>query len=361
VVLDDLGFNIFLSINCISEDLSPLGKDFFRAMSVPQDYFKISSDDFGNELFESIVLAKDLFHQTIDIKIKYTERPPKEEYGLNVQVTYTTVAVEPEPEPEPEPPVEPTLPPAMNRILVSSTDYHMEDDIKIVPIRYVEQPSATEVQNAQEMGEIFGDVSNVSATSAEWLSLAAALAGQDPSGTFLRFAQGTKLITRHRMISVNHGLLLRTYLKEANEKFDKPSELSEAEILANTNGNKFKFTKFKAPLNIFETRTIQIALYLFCWLLKLYTLFIIHTVNKTMKTTKFQCYFVLYQQKIHFIFFQMVVLDIWYTGLRTVFHTNSDYKIGVKLISMLCVTLSFFDLIEIWHKSSNYVIKQAQI
>lgn len=52
----------------------------------------------------------------------------------------------------------------------------------------------------------------------------------------------------------------------------------------------------------------------------------------------------------------MIVLDIWYTGFRTIFHTNSDYNITVKLLTMLCVIFTFFDLIEIWHKSSNYHI-----
>lgn len=153
------------------------------------------------------------------------------------------------------------------------------------------------------MGDMVGSVSSISGSGAEYLSVVAIFGGMDPAGTFNKFAQGTKLITRHRMIGVNHGLLLRTYLTQANEPFDKPTEMTEQELLTHTTGNKYKFTRFKSPISIFEFRMYHLILYLVCWLAKFYTFFIISSVSKSLKTNKFQCYFVLYQQRLHFISF----------------------------------------------------------
>jgi hypothetical protein len=57
----------------------------------------------------------------------------------------------------------------------------------------------------------------------------------------------------------------------------------------------------------------------------------------------------------------VVVLDVWYIGLRTIFHTKADYDYLIKSITVLCTLLTFYDLLEIWSKGSKYTIKEAEV
>lgn len=403
IFLDQNNFDVVLSIHVLTEQREPLDFDYFKRLKIREGEFKISSPDFEKAKFKEVKLSKNLRKGTLEAGIIYTEKPNLSEYRLNVQVPNNT---EEESEanststsggesssssssrrgesgPSITVPSEGDRVSSSNRreesgpsiivpsqrdtgggsfslrhrlLLKANSDYSIEHDIKTVKINSIDQPTPKEIDNADKLGHAYGSLSNVSSKSAEALSYFAVLSGLDPSGMLFQFAQGTKLITRHRMISVNHGTLLRTYLKQANEPFDKPTDASESELLRQSNGNKYKFTKFGSTLNLFEFHLIQLILYFICWLAKLYSFWIIHSVSKNLKVTKFQCHFILFQQRFHFISFQIIVLDIWYTGLRTVFHTNSDYNLAVKILSMLCILLTFFDLLEIWYKSSNYYI-----
>jgi hypothetical protein len=195
----------------------------------------------------------------------------------------------------PTPPPPPILPPMVqtnNRRLQAVSSFSMEDEIKTTAVQNIEYPSEDELEEAEELGSAAGVAAVFGSTGAEYVGFLATISGLDQSGLFVQFAQGTKLVTRHRMVGVNHGLLLRTFFRKSNENIDPISELSVKEILTLTNGNKQKFTKFRAPLSLLEFKMIPMIVYLFSWILKFISMAIIAKVSRKLKTSKFECYFI---------------------------------------------------------------------
>ena len=109
----------------------------------------------------------------------------------------------------------------------------------------------------------------------------------DPYFSLIKFAQGTKLVTRHRFIGIEHGRLFTAYQSKANQRFDRISKLSFNELYRASNGYKSKFTQFKSPITMFEYKTVHVVFYLFAWCVKLVGFWIIGRVAKKKKVSKF--------------------------------------------------------------------------
>lgn len=125
----------------------------------------------------------------------------------------------------------------------------------------------------------------------------------DPTFSLIKFIQGTKLVTRHRFVGVEHGRLFTAYQTQANQRFDHMSKLSFNEIYSAQNGYKSKFTVFRSPVSMFEYKTIPVIIYLFAWLLKVISYVVINRVAARKEVSKFHCYFILVQQKFSFLMF----------------------------------------------------------
>lgn len=136
------------------------------------------------------------------------------------------------------------------------------------------------LESSKTLGNTLGNLNSHASTGAEVGSLLISAVAADPGGLMIKFAQGTKLLTRLRFISIDHGLILRSFLKVANEKYDKQSTHSEVELHEFTNGYKFKFTKFRQPISIFEYKLYHMTFYLVMWILKFYSYFLINKVKK---------------------------------------------------------------------------------
>ena len=173
----------------------------------------------------------------------------------------------------------------------------------------------------------------------------------DPSLSLIKFAQGTKLVTRHRFIGVEHGRIFTAYQTKANQRFDRMSKNTFNELYRASNGYKDKFTRFKSPITMFEYKTVHVVLYLLAWLLKLAGFWVAERVAKDKKASKLQCHFVNYQQKFSFLVFQLIVIDLWFFGIRNIFHTDREYMPFQKFLAIACVLLSVFDILEIIQKT----------
>jgi hypothetical protein len=75
----------------------------------------------------------------------------------------------------------------------------------------------------------------------ELLSLIGAFFAMDPSGLLMKFSQIVKLTSRLRMINVDFGPFLTIFLDSLGLMFDKPTKLSNNEIVMLQNGDKGKF------------------------------------------------------------------------------------------------------------------------
>ena len=226
-----------------------------------------------------------------------------------------------------------------------------ENGTKTVEVRNIQYPTDEEVESASRLSSMLGFANAAQSDVVDAGLLVLGFTPFDPYFSLVKFAQGTKLVTRHRFIRVEHGRLFTAYQSKANQRFDRMSNLSFNEIYRASNGYKSKFTLFRSPITMFEYKTVHVVFYLLGWILKLIGHLIAERVAKKQKVSKFECYFVNYQQKYSFLVFQLIVIDLWFFGLMNIFHTDAEFKPFQKFLAIVCVLLSVFDIMEVIQKT----------
>lgn len=166
----------------------------------------------------------------------------------------------------------------------------------------------------------------------------------------------SRLYTRLRVVNINYGAVMNTYFYECASKVDKPSEKGINHIRNNSDGTNGKFTAYMVPLEVFEFSLIKLILYALSSIVKIVANLLLAKAKDARKITPGMCKFINFQQKLHFIFFNTIMLDLMFYGLRTISHTS----LGIleQLITMICVGFVVYDAAEIWHLSSLMKINQ---
>lgn len=103
------------------------------------------------------------------------------------------------------------------------------------------------------------------------------------------------------------------------EKEQSKASSGNSRILATTTIKP----RFKYILLVGE---IKYWAYLVSWTLKLVGIWMISEFRKKKKIIIGQVNFIRWQRKIHFVLFNINVLDMMYFGTRSIFHTSTDYK-----------------------------------
>jgi hypothetical protein len=120
-----------------------------------------------------------------------------------------------------------------------------------------------------------GSTNQVAGKTAEYVSLALGSLGLDPTGSFLKFSQMNKLISRFRFFKIEFGILLTKFFQTSADNYDPESTLGEKYILEHTKGFLGKFNEEKVSLTIFEKEWINIMIYITAWILKSQTFVIL--------------------------------------------------------------------------------------
>jgi hypothetical protein len=195
-----------------------------------------------------------------------------------------------------------------------------------------------------------GGLTSVAGSSSEGLSLALTILNFDNSGLLLKFSQVNKLFSRYRMVNMNFGSLLTVYFQSSGEKYDKKTGKGINYLEENSRGFRGKFSYYHMPLDPFEYGLIKIIIYLVSFLVKLGLAYKLTKCKATKKISVKWCKIINLAQKIHFLIFNMVAIDLIYYGMRTVVH--SDLTLIFKLATYTCITFVVYDLVDIWQLSS---------
>jgi hypothetical protein len=100
---------------------------------------------------------------------------------------------------------------------------------------------------------------------------------------------------------------------------------------------------------------VNILIYLVAWLLKGISIIILEKAKKTQEITKAKCYFVFYSQKINFVSFNTIVIDLLFYGFRTLGHTRNLSFLEI-IGTLVVMFLALFDICEIWMLTTSVVI-----
>jgi hypothetical protein len=158
--------------------------------------------------------------------------------------------------------------------------------------------------------------------STNYVSYGLILLGIDPSLNSLKFSQMKKLLSRYRFLNINFGELLDIIFKINGEKYDPKSSLGDRHINSHSKGFKAKFTREKISLTIFEKDIVSILIYIIAWMLKFEAFIMLIIMNHTKKITRMQCYIIHFIQKIHFVAFNNIIMDLVFYSCRMMAQTR---------------------------------------
>lgn len=104
---------------------------------------------------------------------------------------------------------------------------------------------------------------------------------------------------------------------------------------------------------------IKFWMYLVSWLVKFYIYFKIHNIRERKDISLGVIKFINVARKFHFLLFNLTIIDIFFTGTRSLFHVEISKLISLQIFTTgIMYILLTFDLIEIaW--ISGHVLYRA--
>lgn len=199
----------------------------------------------------------------------------------------------------------------------------------------------------------------------EYISFVSVVFTADPSGVTLKFSQISKLISRLRLINVQFGELLGTFMDGMSKGYAEKNVNLDKSYL-NSNGNKAKIDFYGMRIFLFETDSffkdgLKIFFYLISWMLKFIAWRMVKNFKKTKKIGKYQVKFIQFQRKIHFVLFNITIIDVAYYGTRSLIHTEANQSNSFNLLLIaLCYSLYAWDLMDLAWVSSRARFRKTE-
>jgi hypothetical protein len=215
--------------------------------------------------------------------------------------------------------------------------------------------SQEDLDAAINQGNLIGTINLWTGSAAEYLSYLASFLSLDNSGNMFKFSQMAKILTKFRLLNINYGLLLTSYFRYSSLKYDPPSDKGMDYIRLQEDGSKAKFTTEQVELDLVAFLNVKFYIYVFSWILKIFSFKILRQAQAENSITKARCYFVHFSQKIHFVSFNIVAISMLTYGLRNIFHIGPDFTF-TKFVNILVLSLFIVDLCQIFVLTKNYFL-----
>ena len=384
----DLSFKIQLKESEFSfQELKNIKKTFTEN----KDFFELSGKlktanievDFDQRIEEDKSPSKSLY-----LRVNMTSRSgsfqkPTENdiIQLNVKNKLTVMSMDAEPD--------------FRSVLLKESQQTVEGNY------YVPQPPLSE--NVKQLSQGAGAVNSGSTSAATGFSVIFSLLAMDPNGLLLNLNNFLSLIKRFRFFGVNFGSNLEEFLdlmsggneeeggQQAEgsaensqnstktlrrvlaklrlgsgvqrlypgENFDSKEIYSEKSQprrkLSITNqesdkrGSRYKFDKYGVSVTLERTQLIKSTVYIISWYFKLIGIWIFHKMKKRRQISKLKVYYIFYQRRIHFVLFNISVMDLMFFCTRIILHRINDLnRVVLKAYCFFLMILLQIDLISIF-------------
>ena len=216
--------------------------------------------------------------------------------------------------------------------------------------RVTQKTDENTLKNTQSAGRAVSRVTESSSYVLNYGSLISSLINVDQSGSMLRMAQTTKLMSRMRLMGVNFGVYLQEFMDHAALSFGKPSEFTNDEFERRSPQRYAKFSEKAISLSLLEPRfRMPIFLYIGFSSLKWVLWGVLCLMERFEKLNKAFLKVFSMVKKIQFSLFNMAVLDVAFFGLRSLAHTKGGemkWDYFVAIICMVFGVLDFFEVIQ---------------
>ena len=200
------------------------------------------------------------------------------------------------------------------------------------------------LKQAETSGKAFSAVTDSSSYVINYGSLITSLINIDQSGSMLKMAQSTKLMSRMRLMGVNFGVYLQQFMDYAALSFDKPSDFSKDDFERRSPSRQGKFSEKGTSLSLIEAR-FRLPVFLYIGVSGLgWALWVVLCLMEEFETMNRTFLRVFSKVKnVQFSLFNMVVLDVAFFGLRSMVHTRGEVMKRGYFVALVCMFLAFLD------------------
>jgi hypothetical protein len=198
-------------------------------------------------------------------------------------------------------------------------------------------------------------VGTVSLLAVEGLTAVATLAGGGFALPFIKFLQSVKMFNRLRYINTNFGRILTDFFdkmgKMVKDQSDNPDNL-----INYSTATRGKLSSFKVKILFTKSLGIKILLYSISYAMKLVPPYLIKDQKWVGKASLKKCKMILLIQKVHFLLFNMFVIDFTFYSLRTMVSiTNPDtfWSYSSLLCSYILMIMIMFDIFHVYNTANE--------
>lgn len=191
----------------------------------------------------------------------------------------------------------------------------------------------------------------MSTQAAEGLAMVSFAAG-GAGPTVMRFTQILKVYTRLKYIGVNFGDGLDDYLTAIGEIFnDCETDINKInDILKKEGGYGGKVSRYRVYAEPFSTLSWKIFAYFTTFFLNLIAIMVAKWIQKTNQINKGiqkHLKIITLIRHVHFMFFNMVLVDGAFYSSRVIAHIKITEQSGI-LIIIICYLLLLFMTLDLW-------------
>lgn len=236
----------------------------------------------------------------------------------------------------------------------SGLNYNQEDGYLFLfykpTVSIVSQSPNEDWASSILLGKILELVTNYG----EYFAAGIALLPLGQSSNLIRFTQSVKLLGLLRFININMG-------KKAEDFMDNISGYSESSIdhlkqlkkeaIQVSKSTRGKLTKKRVKFFSSSKEYLKLSLYLVSSIINMISQLILLKMKKRKEIILTFAYLIYYHRRIHFILFNMVILNLYFIGLRTIVHSqfkNLDFKQSIQYLitfgSLLCSLIDFYSI-----------------
>lgn len=203
-----------------------------------------------------------------------------------------------------------------------------------------------------------------SVPSTEILAIIFSIFTLDIAGSIIKFSQLLKLIARFNMIDINYGVILSPFMQNLSDAFDdfqqptaakNTQRVLQVEELVGKDeierGTMSKFTRRRVILK-FSAKILlllKISIYLVSWTFKIFMRVIaIPAIVAKKNLSMLKAFGIKYHRKVHFLCYNLIVIDLAYFGSRTVLHIKTVKETySIFFVTSLSLLLLVWDTAEI--------------
>ena len=247
---------------------------------------------------------------------------------------------------------------------VQSGDVYLS---KMKPVKNTFKKSSipqSQLKTAQATGDAVGAFSGLLGMGSEIMSVGATVFALDSSGVLVSFSQLIKTLTLFRFINIFYGDLLENFLSTLGKSLEKTSTISRNSYILNTVGSRGKFTKYDKPVSTIQPYLSKILMYLFSWIIKVWSKYEIFKAKKSGKINKIKFYVIWFHQKIHFGVFNMFITNGVMLTTRTILHVkmfpSDPFLLLDKFVAAFCFVLFTIDFMDLLTTTISFERKHSK-